>query len=102
MSLIRVKIFPPETSPRCLNSNDLINEEISFSFIFFLTFEFNFDGVKTNDCVIIGITQNCMQEYASAGKVLPMFELLNGCNFCTKLWAFSPLPPFSYTFKALH
>ena len=43
-----------------------------------------------------------MQEYASAGKVLLMLELFNGCNFCTKLWAFSPLHPFSYTFKALH
>ena len=41
-----------------------------------------------------------MQEYASAGKVLSMFEFLNGCTFCTKLWAFSPLPPLSYTFKA--
>ena len=41
-----------------------------------------------------------MQEYASAGKVLSMFEFLNGCTFYTKLWAFSPLPPLSYTLKA--
>ena len=47
-------------------------------------------------------TQTCMQEYASAGKVFSMFNLLNGCYFCTKLWAFSPFPPLSYTFKALH
>ena len=47
-------------------------------------------------------TQTCMQEYASAGKLLSMFELLNGCTFCKKLWAFSPLPPLSYMFKALH
>ena len=39
-------------------------------------------------------TQTCMQEYASAGKVFSMLEFLNGCTFCTKLWAFSPLPPF--------
>ena len=35
-------------------------------------------------------TQTCMQEYASARKVLSMFELLNGCTFCTNLWAFIP------------
>ena len=40
-----------------------------------------------------------MQEYASAVKVFSMFELLNGCTFCTKLWAFSPLPPLSHKIR---
>ena len=48
------------------------------------------------------LTQTCKQEYAPAGKVLSMFKLLDGCTFRTKLLAFSPLPPLSFTFKALH
>ena len=40
--------------------------------------------------------QTCKQEYASAGKVLSMFNLLNGCTFCTRLWAFSPCPDFLF------
>ena len=39
-------------------------------------------------------TQTCMQEYASAGKVLSIFKLLNGCTFCKKLWALCPCSHF--------
>ena len=65
-------------------------------------FETKHEARRMISMQIFNETQICMQEYASAGKVLSMFELLNGCTFCTKLWAFSPLPPLSYTFKALH
>ena len=70
--------------------------------IFFLDFVTPKKRNRSEGCGLFTLTQTCMQEYASAGKVLSIFELLNCCTFCTKLWAFSPLPPFSYTFKALH
>ena len=39
---------------------------------------------------------------ASTRCASSMYELLNGCTFYKKFWAFGPLPPPPYTCKALH
>ena len=59
-------------------------------------------GFRFRTCILHKRLREAIKKHRPASKqVLSMFELLNGCTFCTKLWAFSPLPPLSHKIRPM-